>query len=77
MTAPEPIDVAVQRRRLSVMLAINLVCLLVAVVAAVGVFAYHVMSLVFVFVAALLAGFAAHVWLMLGIAHRERPKGSA
>jgi membrane protein YdbS with pleckstrin-like domain len=77
MTAPEPIDVAHQRRRLSLMLGINLVCLAIAVAAAVGVFAYHVMSLIYVFVAALLAGFAAHVWLMLGLARRAGPKGSA
>ena len=76
MTAPDPIDVGHQRRRLTAMLAVNLVCLLIAVAAAVGVFAYHVMGLIFVFVAALLAGFAAHVWLMLGLAQRARPKGS-
>ncbi len=77
MTAPGAIEVPVQRRRLAVMLAINLMCVLMAAAAAVGVFAYHVMGLIYLFVAALLAGFAAHVWLMLGLAQRAGPKGSA
>jgi hypothetical protein len=77
MTAPDLIEVPVQRRRLAVMLAVNLVCVLVAAGAAVGVFAYHVMPLLYLFVAALLAGFAAHLWLMLGLARRAGPKGSA
>jgi hypothetical protein len=76
MTAPDAIEVPVQRRRLAIMLTVNGLCVLVAAAAAVGVFAYHVMDLIFVFVAALLAGFAAHIWLMFGLARGAGPKGS-
>jgi membrane protein YdbS with pleckstrin-like domain len=76
MTAPALIEVPLQRRRLFVMLAVNLVCLAVAVAAAVGVFAYHAMGLIWVFVAALLVGFAAHIWLMLGLARGAGSKRS-
>jgi hypothetical protein len=77
MTEAAPIEVPKQRKRLAVMLAINLVCVLVAGAAAVGGFAYHVFGLIYVFVAAIMAGFGAHIWLMLGLAQNAKPKGSA
>ncbi|MDR3510377.1 MAG: hypothetical protein P4L73_01975 [Caulobacteraceae bacterium] len=77
MTTPDVIEVPRQRRRLAVMLGVNLVCLVVAAAAAVGVFAYHLLWPIYVFVGALLAGFGAHVWLMLGLAQRAGPKRSA
>jgi hypothetical protein len=58
------------------MLAINLVCALVAAGAAIGAFAWHVQGLTYLFAAALVIGFAAHVWLMLGLARGAGPKGS-
>jgi hypothetical protein len=76
MTAPAGIEVPVQRRRLAAMLAVNFVCVVVGASAAVGGFAYHIGWLVYVFAAALLTGFAAHIWLMLGLARSAGPKGS-
>jgi hypothetical protein len=76
MSGAGGMDVAAQRRRLGVMLAINLVCVLVGGVAAVGAFVGHVQGLIYLFAAALVIGFAAHVWLMLGFARSAGPKGS-
>jgi len=76
MTAPEIIEVPLQRRRLAVMLAINLACVALAVFAAIGDFGFHIAWLVYVFVAALLIGFAAHIWLVLGLARGAGPKRS-
>jgi hypothetical protein len=73
MSAPEFIDAPLQRRRLALMLVVNLLCLLVAGAAAVGAFAYHLAWAAFVFAGALVVGFGAHLWLVLGVA---RPKGS-
>jgi hypothetical protein len=69
-------DVAAQRRRLAVMLAINIVCVLVGGLAALGAFVGHVQGLIYLFAAALVTGFAAHLWLMLGFARGAGPKGS-
>ena len=70
------IDTALQRRRLAVMLAVNLVCVRVAGGAALGAFVGHIQGLIYLFAAALVTGFAAHVWLMLGLAQGAGPKGS-
>jgi hypothetical protein len=77
MSAPETIEVAVQRRRLATMLAINLLCVVVGGVAAFGALAHHILWMAFVFVGALVIGFAAHVWLMLGLAHGAGRRESA
>ncbi len=76
MSEVKAIDVSVQRRRLATMLAINLVCLLIAAAAAIGLFAYHLGWSAFVFAAAMLAGFGAHLWLMLGLARGAGRGGS-
>jgi hypothetical protein len=76
MTAPETIEVPRQRKRLGVMLAINLICVLAALGAAVGLFVFHMAWMVYVFAGAMAVGFGAHVWLMVGLAHGARPKGS-
>ena len=76
MTAPGGVEVAVQRRRLATMLAINALCVLIAAGAVVGVFAYHVQGLIWLFAAALVVGFSAHVWLVLGVARGAASKGS-
>jgi hypothetical protein len=76
MTVQGAIEVPAQRRRLAVMLAINLVCVLVGASAAIGAFAYRIGWLDYVFAAAILVGFAAHIWLMLGLARGAGPKGS-
>lgn len=58
---------AIMKRRLAIMAAINLVCGVVAVVAAVAAFGRDTQGAVWVFVGALLAGFAAQAWFILGI----------
>ena len=67
MSGQPPIDVAVQRRRLMIMIAIDAVCVVVALVAIVGALGLHVKWLLGLFVLAVLAGFGAQVWLMLGL----------
>ena len=65
-------DVARQRRRLAIALAITGVCLAVALAALVGVFSFHIGWLIWVFAAALLAGFGSHGWLMLGLVREDK-----
>ncbi|HEY2660730.1 MAG TPA: hypothetical protein VGI79_13485 [Caulobacteraceae bacterium] len=67
MNDPAPIDVALQRRRLAVMLGINGICVVVAIAAAIGFLHNHVAWLGVLFAAAVLAGFGAHIWLVLGL----------
>ena len=64
---PPLVDVARQRRRLLVMVAVDGVCLLVAMGALVGDMGFHVRWMMWVFLAALLAGFAAQGWLIMGL----------
>jgi hypothetical protein len=64
---PPLIDVALQRRRLFVMVATDLVCLLIAMGALVGDMGFHIRWMMWVFLGALLAGFAAQGWLVAGL----------
>jgi hypothetical protein len=77
MTAPDVIEVPRQRRRLAVMLGVNGLCLVVAAAAALAAFGWHMVWPVYVFVGALVTGFGAHVWLMLGLAQGAGSKRSA
>ena len=61
-------NIALQRRRLVIALIVTGACLVVALGAVVGVFAFHIGWMMWVFAAALLSGFASHGWLMLGVA---------
>ncbi len=76
MSGPDAIEVPLQRKRLGVMLGVNLVCVLAALGAAIGLFGYHLAWMVYVFAGAMVVGFGAHVWLMVGLAQGARPKGS-
>jgi len=67
MSGQAPIDVAAQRRRLMIMIAIDAVCVLVAMVAIIGALGFHVGWMLGLFVLAVLVGFGAQVWLMLGL----------
>ena len=76
MTEPQPaaapdgpplIDVAKQRRRLFVMVAIDLVCLLIAMGALVGDMGFHIHWMKWLFLAAVVAGFGAQAWLIAGL----------
>jgi hypothetical protein len=73
MSTAEVIDAPKQRRRLAVMLGVNLVCLLVAAWAGVEMIGYRQAWGGYVFAGAIVVGFAAHLWLVLGL---SRPKGS-
>ncbi len=70
MTSPAT-DIARQRRRLIAMLAFNFACVLAAIAAAVGYLSFHVAWLGPVFILAMLAGFAAQIWLVAGL--RAKP----
>jgi hypothetical protein len=65
-------NLALQRRRLFIMMAITAASLVVALVGVVATFGFHVAWGVWLFVAAIVAGFGSHGWLMLGVL-REKP----
>jgi uncharacterized membrane protein YdbT with pleckstrin-like domain len=69
-------DLALQRRRFFIAMAITVAALVVALAAAVGMFGLHLAWAIWVFAAALLVGFASHAWLMLGL-FRDRAAPSA
>ena len=60
-------NVANQRRRLFVAMGITAGALILAMIAIVASFAFHAPWGLWVFAAAILAGFASHGWLMLGV----------
>jgi phosphatidylserine synthase len=64
-------DLALQRRRLFIAMAITAGALIVALAAIVGALGFHVGWMIWVFVAAILAGFASHGWLMLGVLRQK------
>ena len=64
---PAPIDVALQRRRLFIMVGIDAVCLLIAMGALVGDMGFHIHWMKWLFLAAVAAGFAAQAWLIAGL----------
>jgi hypothetical protein len=65
-------DLALQRRRLYITLAATTISLVVALVAVVATFGFHQPWGMWLFAAAIVAGFASHGWLMLGVL-REKP----
>jgi hypothetical protein len=67
VSEPAPINVARQRRRLMIMLAFDAVCFLVALGAIVGDLSFHIGWLIWLFAAAMIAGFGAQAWLIAGI----------
>jgi hypothetical protein len=69
--APAPIDVAAQRRRLMIMVAVDAVCFLVALAAIIGDLSFHIGWLIWVFGAAMLAGFGAQGWLIAGLSRKK------
>jgi hypothetical protein len=67
-------DVAVQQKRLITSLAINGVCVLVALAGIVGGMALHIEWMNLLFLAALLVGFGAQIWLIIGFLRgRSKP----
>ena len=67
-----PVNLDLQRRRLIIALVITTAALIVALAAVIITFAFHASWGVWLFGAAIVAGFASHGWLMLGVV-REKP----
>jgi hypothetical protein len=65
-------DLARQRRRLFIAMGITAGALIVAMIALAAALAFHLAWGLWLFAAAILAGFASHGWLMLGVL-REKP----
>jgi hypothetical protein len=65
-------NLALQRRRLFITMAITTASLIVAMAAVIASFGFHLAWGIWLFGAALVVGFASHAWLMLGVA-REKP----
>ena len=65
-------NLALHRRRFFIAMSITVVGLVLAMIAAIGVFGFHLAWMMWVFGAAILAGFVSHAWLMLGVM-REKP----
>jgi hypothetical protein len=70
-------DVSLQRRRLFITLAITAAALIVALAGVVASLGFHLGWGMWVFAAAILAGFGSHAWLMLGVAREKPAPGSA
>ena len=64
-------NIALQRRRLFIALAVTAVALVIAMAAVVATFGFHAAWGIWLFLAAILVGFGSHGWLILGVA-RER-----
>jgi hypothetical protein len=67
------LDVAAAKRRLLVMGVVNALSVVVALAAIVGFFKFGLDWALFVFAAALVAGFAAQIWFIAGL--RRANKG--
>jgi len=67
MNGPNAAHVAVQRRRLMIMVAIDAVCVLVAIASVIGALSFHQGWMMGLFVGAVLAGFGAQLWLVVGL----------
>lgn len=66
-------NVELQRRRLYIALGATAVALIVAAIAIAASFAFHAAWGMWLFVAAIVAGFGSHAWLILGVARERKP----
>jgi hypothetical protein len=64
-------NLALQRRRLFITMAITTASLIVAMAAVVATFGFHLAWGIWLFGAAIVVGFASHAWLMLGVARKK------
>ena len=76
MTKPEPLspELAAHRRRLYIMIAIVSVCFLVSGSMVLGYFATRQQWMLFTFLGAIAAGFAAQGWMIVRFRQSGRPK---
>ena len=68
-------EVEIARKRLIRFVVLDAIAVAVAVGSAVGYFAFDIAPLLFVFVAAVAAGFAAQFWLILQVVGRKKELG--
>ncbi len=61
------LDLEQSKRRLITMIVVDGVCMLVAVAAGIGAFAYGIEALQWLFAGAVVAGFGAQIWFMAGL----------
>jgi hypothetical protein len=61
------VNLALQRRRFFIAMTATVVCAVVALIAILAAFGLHLAWAMWVFAGAILAGFGAHGWLMLGV----------
>ena len=54
-------------------MSITVVALIAAMLAAIGLFGFHLAWAIWPFLLAILAGFASHAWLMLGVLRDKTP----
>jgi len=66
-------DLALQKRRLTIAMIITAISVIVALTAVVGSFALHLGWAMWVFAGAIVVGFGSHVWLMLGAIRDRTP----
>ena len=66
-------NLALQRRRLIIAMTVTVVALFAAMAAVVATFAFHLAWGMWLFVGAILLGFASHGWLMLGVLREKSP----
>ena len=69
-------NLARQRRRLFIALAITAGALIVALAGVVASLGFHLAWGMWLFAAAILTGFGSHGWLMLGVARDKQAPGS-
>ena len=72
MSDPVLIDVPRERRRLITMVVVDGICFLIAFAAIVGDFGFHIGWMRWVFLGAVVAGFAAQGWLVAGMSGKKR-----
>lgn len=60
-------NLALHRRRFFIAMTITLVTLVLAMLAMVGAFVFHLTWMIWVFGAAVLTGFGSHGWLIMGV----------
>ena len=66
------VDLARHRRRFIIAMTITVAALIAAMICAIGLFGFHLAWAIWPLTLAILAGFASHGWLMLGVL-RDKP----
>ena len=74
MTEVAASDVETLRRRLIIMVSVVVVCAIVAVASIIGSLAFHVGWMLWTFGLALVVGFGAQIWMIVGFVRQGRGK---